>query len=950
MKRLLILFTAVTAVAAAQGQPRPAPARMGAVNGQIVDGGTNKALQGAYIEFKLLSDTTVVRQANSQPDGKYTVANMPFGDYRVRVSYMGYDNFDSSVTVNMRNMTIAAFYLNQNSLRIEGAVVSAPMIRVSMHGDTIVYNAQAFKTSEDADAEAVIKQLPGAEVKDGTVKVQGKTVSKILVDNKETYGTDVSETMKTIPANMLEKIEVFDKLSDFAETTGINDGDDYTVMNFVTGIKFALFGEASAMYGHKDMYAAGARFNIVTGGHRFGINGGANNTGAASSFGDLQTPGMFGGGGYGAMTGSRGGSSAGNKVRNASSGLTYNYEKDENFRFNTNYSFRHSKNGSLSESETWYLNNPLFARQTSWTQSTTKNDGHNFGMSTRWRINKKNNVNARLMGTVSDSGSTSDYEQLYFEEALAEVVQKFAGNSLNSTDSYNIRLQANYGLQLGDKGRSLSIGIQGGASKSDGDSSSDALIRLLAKTQDSTSLSRSVNDSRRRNMQVRMRYYEPLNRYTHLSLNYDLELSHNDGNRRSETFAEAINQWNEWGAGSNVMTRNDQTHEYGVGINYNKNNNRLRGDVSHEIQTLSADSSLPRAWNDRKTWQFIDFQVEWRKQITPQKSFSIDLTTSSGAPSLDQIQDFDEISTSGQRVTGGNPRLRPTHSYETMLSYNNYLLASSTSFAIFASGNITANPIGTDKTTIAADAGFTTPNGTWLAKGTEYYRPVNMRQQQWNLNTGFSWGRPVKWLKSNFNTNLGIGYTETPGLANGQLNTARSQTYNWAAHLNTNFSEKMIIGAGYDVSFNYTGNTNALYSNYNAWTNALNFNFYWLTWKDFTVRANADYSITKVRSGSDYSYERLMANFALGKKLFKNKRGEISLAVNDIFNQRRSDNRNDYGDRITFNRNFRIGRYYSLTFIYRLRNFSREDGAGFGRGGRGGHGSRGGGRRIPINL
>ncbi len=962
MNRLLLsaLLMLLSITVQAQTQNRNTSSRRtGSVSGQIIDSSTSEPLFEALIEFRSVSDTTFVHRAKSLQDGKFTASNLPYGAYTVEVSYLGYETYYTKMTVNARNMTVAAFYMVQGTLVAEGVEVVGQMIRVSMHGDTIVYNPNAFKYAEDADAEAVIKQLPGVEVTDEGVTVQGKNVAKILVDNKETYGTDVKETMRTIPAEMLKSIQTYEKLSDFAETTGVSDGDKYTVMNFVTDIKFAYFGDLSAMYGWDDMYAAGARWNIVTGDHRFGINGGANNTGALAAFDDMVAPGMFGGGGYGGAMARGSEASANSKTRNMSSGMTYHFEPSEDFRLNAHYRYGGSDNESRSSSETFYFNDRIYDydRQTSTSRSRSDNDDHNMEAMSRWKIDAHNTINVRIGGSFSDGSSSSFGRQEYFEDGVLDLIQLLATDGDSNNSSYNLSGQINYGVKLGDSGRSFRIGLNGGMSKNDGNSYIDGhTIRRISKYPfiDSLGRSRSLSDRRNHTVQWQAEYFEPLSEYLHVLLSVDGRYSYSNRDSRAEKWDYLPDhfddgEWVAWGQGSGVMTQRDSRHRIAPGLSYSKNNDEFQLRAGYSRFDLDGESVLPIAWKDSRSFDGLYFNIYYKKQITPQKSAYIQLGSESETPDLDDLQAIDHISPNSLLVSGGNPDLKRYTSYWTMISYNSFELSNSSSFSAWVHGDVSLNSIGMDRYSIndmlegwdPATETWTSPNGTKLIAGQEYTRSINIDRSIWSVNVGTTYGRPLPFLKSNFNARLSWSLSESPGSANGEDNIARSNYFVLSTDLNSNFSEDLIIGLNYRIMPQFTTNTNKGFRDNQRLAQSAEMSFYWLTWKNFVFRAEAKYDFMHSKQdGVDkpIRYESVMANIAIGKKLFKNRRGEITFAINDLFDQTDFNSSSSGLDRMTYSVNRGLGRYYSLSFSYRLRDFSRDDrggrrnGSGYGRG------------------
>jgi hypothetical protein len=922
MKRLILVALALVAFAMTTQAQTP---RTGTFNGRVLDGASINVMEGALIKLRSVADTTVLRGAWSMGDGKFTIPNVPYGEYTVEVSFVGYRDYHSKVTMNMRNMTVADFYMSAESLRAEGVVVTAPMIRVSMHGDTIIYNPKAFDVAEDADAEAILRQLPGVEVIDGQVKVNGESVQQILVDNKETYGTDVQEVMKTIPANVLESIEVYKKLSDFAETTGINDGNDYTVMNFKTGIKFGTFGDAMAMWGWEKMYAAGARWNLVTGSHRFGVNGGINNTGALSSFRDMSSPGMFG------ADGSQYGSSSGNKTKNIASGMTYNYEPSEDFRVNTNYRYGKAENELHSSEETRYYSNPLYDRMLSATMNDSERNQHNFGASTRWKIDSRNNINARINGSFSDNDNTFEGEERYFNEAVADAVREIFSDGTSSGEGYSLTGNANYGLKIGDRGRNFAVGVNGSMSKTDSRSHNNSNeIRL--NMPDNDFRHRSLNDYDRHGFTWKAEYFEPLSPYLHALIGLNASYEFADNSRNADEWDYLEEKWAQWGTGSGVMKERNFSHRIAPGLIYNKNNNEFQLRAGFVRFDLWGESVLPKAWEDKRNFNGVYANFNYERQLTPQKSVRMRLSTNSETPDIDDLQGIDYVHANGYTVSGGNPGLKTTTTYTSSLSYNAYNTRTSASFGLWLSGS--ANPMswGTDKYTVTEPEGWPTLNGTQLEIGQEYTRPINIERTTWSANLGMHYGRPLKPIKSNLNVSFDANYNERPGLVNGRSNTAKTTTFSLNAGIYSNFSEKMNFQLSYYLAPEFTENTNKGdetqrgFANNRGLSQYGRMNFYWLTWKNFVLRADVRYNYMRINQdgqAQDYRSENVMTNLAIGKKVFKGRSGEITLAVNDLFNQSRNDNMRTYNDRVRYTRITGLGRYYSLSFRYRLNNFQK---------------------------
>ena len=215
---------------------------------------------GAQIELMSLRDTLDKKYALTAIRGAYQFKQVQAGKYRVIASSLGYVADTMEITVERgKDLVIPEWEVEMERHKIDEVSVVTQAIRTSINGDTISYNASAFKVLPDADADELLSKLPGLKVDGGTITTQGETVQKILVDGREFFGSDVSQAIKTLPAQIVKSVEVFDKLSDEAEFSGIDDGNSYKAINLVTKIKTAAFGKVNALYAMEPENADGIK-------------------------------------------------------------------------------------------------------------------------------------------------------------------------------------------------------------------------------------------------------------------------------------------------------------------------------------------------------------------------------------------------------------------------------------------------------------------------------------------------------------------------------------------------------------------------------------------------------------------------------------------------------------------------------------------------------------------
>ncbi|MEL6923550.1 MAG: carboxypeptidase regulatory-like domain-containing protein [Bacteroidota bacterium] len=272
-KFLLILFvnTMLSQLAAQSGQ----------VQGVVMDS-TETTLAAATVVVLQQSDSVMVNFGITEEDGAFQFKRLAYGNYLLQISFIGYENFSApfSLSENGAAFDFGNILLSTASADLEEVLVKAEHVPVSMSRDTINYNADAFKTREGAVVEDLLKKLPGVQVqRDGTIKAQGETVNKVYVDGKEFFGNDPKIATKNLPANAIDKVQVYDKKSDLAEFSGVDDGQESKTINLQLkeDKKQGYFGSIEAGYGTQERYEGNFNLNRFAGKTQFSALGKINN-------------------------------------------------------------------------------------------------------------------------------------------------------------------------------------------------------------------------------------------------------------------------------------------------------------------------------------------------------------------------------------------------------------------------------------------------------------------------------------------------------------------------------------------------------------------------------------------------------------------------------------------------------------------------------------------------
>ena len=277
-KTLLTLFVALLATSVFAQQ-------RGTLTAKVVDAGTGEGVPGAVVTITSAKTPDKPKQLLTAYAGALSVPSLAYGDYTLEISFLGYETHKSEFRIGASKLDLGTLELKEG-LRIE-TVVKEAQLRTSQKGDTVSYNAGAFKVTSDADVEGLLKKMPGITVTDGTVEAQGEEVKKVFVDGKEFFGEDVTTAIKSLPAQAVDRVEVYNKLSDAAEFSGMDDGEGYKAINIVThaNMRQGQFGKLYAGYGYdadtktesQHKYIAGGNVNIFQGDTRISLIGLFNN-------------------------------------------------------------------------------------------------------------------------------------------------------------------------------------------------------------------------------------------------------------------------------------------------------------------------------------------------------------------------------------------------------------------------------------------------------------------------------------------------------------------------------------------------------------------------------------------------------------------------------------------------------------------------------------------------
>ena len=903
---------------------------------------------GAAIELTSLRDTLDKKYTISAIRGAYQFKGIPAGEYRMTATSLGYKTAVQEIKVTgEKTMTIPAWFIEEDNLKIEEVSVVTQAVRTTINGDTIVYNASAYKVLPDADADELLAKMPGIKVDGGTVEAQGETVQKILIDGREFFGNDVATAIKTLPAEAVKSIEVFDKLSDEAEFSGIDDGNSYKAINIVTHnkMKTAIFGKMNAQYAFEPRsYEETQHYGSIDGNLNFFRE-------------KSKTTVRF---------------RANNMNGNAESkmgmgGLNYinSWGDKDAIKLEGSYTFNANNNKHKSWTERDYflteeeLNSPnpdeIYEHYESNSRNQNKSYNHNFNSRFEWRISQRQRLMLRAQVSFNDnSGNNNSSSDYYPISGIDYITLQNWGHS--NSDGLNANINGNYFLRLGEKaGRVLNINFN--ANYSDNNSGSE---NYSEKKVNEPIQQRSTSDNQNYRVNGNITYAEPLGERAQITVGYNANYSDSNADRLTHLydFENHIYQEQISPEYSNRNATTYFTQRIGPGFRFSNDGTTISGMLNYQHVAMNSERVYPAVFVlPRKTFQDLTYSVMTRIKLNMENRISLRVSSNTSNPSVNQLQDVVDIS-NVNHISAGNPNLKPSYSHRANFNYTHSGIERGTTFSINFGGSKVQRAI--VNSIIKNQPGYPIYSAdgkellTTLSPTGQFSKPVNINGD-WSYNGGLSYGFPLNFIGCNFNIDAHGSYSQQPSLINDILNKSKRYTLGGGVMLGSNFSEYVDFRFRYSPNYNNVRNTMSTNGDNEYIQHNLNGNIRVVFGFGLTLHANGNYFkyVGLNSTAQNLNREELICNFGIGMKVLK-KLGEVQLIANDVFNQNEGFNRSWNSQFMQNSTSSVIGRYYGIRFSYNLRHYGRtrkgkviddsrhrDSEGGFMPGGMGGHGGGG---------
>ena len=992
MKRLIVLlFAAAFAISAF--------AQSGKVTFSIIDNQSKKGLPGAVVEVYPTAKPDNKKYYTSGANGYVSIPSLSYGDYTMVATFIGYKDLTKEFKVNAASSSLGKLYIDEAAERIETVVKTAKALRTSQNGDTLSYSAGAFKVSNDADVEGLLKKMPGINITNGSVEAQGETIKKIFVDGKEFFGDDVNTAIKSLPAEAVDRIEVFNKLSDQAEFSGMDDGEGYKAINIVTkpGMRQGQFGKMYAGMGYEPnweknnaedfakghKWIVGGNVNFFQGDARVSLIGLFNNVNQQNfSFEDiLGVSGAQPGRGMRGTVGQYMVSQQNGIALVNSLGANYSDEwgRRNNVKFQGSLFFNHTDTDNNSETEKWY-ESPMPTGYM-WKQGVSNTINYNARFNARldWKISR----NASLMSRTSFSyqgnnptsnseGYTHGYEYDAESEDDHQAMSYMKSYSWSKMNAFRFNEFLQLRTKLGKPGRTLTVdgrfNYQNNERKQKTTANdangvtyndptySDEYNNYFGEGNSWQDMANSSiffsplyqyihRPSEEYTIRANVTYNEPISNSAQVSLQYRMLYEH-EMNDKKTYYTDA--QYGNMVLNENMSQKFQSgfwTHRVGPGFRYSKSKNTVVLNLSYQRDIL--DGSIVGTQGDKIDKHYNKFSYFGMANIAFNKenTLRVFLRSWSGNPSVTQLQSIFDVS-NPQYISIGNKALNPSFTHNLSMHYNLSKVEKGITFMWMFNAQMQQDYISTS--TWNNPNGFELPadfNGVTIPTDQEgkAYRPKEVTSYEnmdgyYSLRTHVSLGLPLSFMKCNLNIKGGVVYNRVPSAiyATGtgsvlenminhvyDTNYANNIGYDAGVTLGSNISENLDFTISWNGTYNQAWNTIGNTDKNEYFNHSVNGNVKWTFLKRLTLTGAISY-VQYLGFTDKYNEDYVLCNVYLGCKVFKNKRGEVQVGVNDIFNQNTSFARSTGSGYTQNSWNSCIGRYFSVQFVYNLRHFGKK--------------------------
>jgi len=918
MKRLIALIAVVhiCIISAAQNS---------SIKGVITDTANKRNLENTVISLLRSKDSVLYKFTRSKADGFFLLNSLDTGNYELFIHHKAYASYtDHLLLSDDKTIDLGKIMLSLKANLLKDVVVRSQIAAIRMKGDTTEYTADSFKVRPGASVEDLLRQMPGFTIdKDGKITAQGTNIEKVLVDGEEFFGDDPTIATKNLPADAIDKVQVFDKKSDQAAFTGIDDGQSKKTINLKMkeDKKKGYFGKIEAGSSVNDRWNNSVMFNRFRAKQKFSAYGIMSSTGSIGL--GWQDKNSYGGGDDtyyddfgGAATGDNdfdgwNSSYSGQGLPKSWAGGANYSNKFNADKENVNASYRYNKLDIENESKSLsraILNKGALVTNSSATSYSSKFRHAGNGMY-EWNIDSSTSLKLYANGQTGKINTVNN-NLSELRNQLDTLINRTKGSSSQIGESQKLNATMLLRKKFKKAGRTFSLDLDERYSKSTSTGYLFANITTFDENRlpiDSITDQQKLNDAKTSVINAKAVYTEPFSKKVFMEVSYAIRNSRNN----SERFSFDKNADGKY-ADTNFIYSNSYrfnvlTNTAGLAFSYNDKKITASAGSDVAFQHFNQDDLINDSTISRHYTNLFP-RMNFRYKTNNTSGFFLNYNGRTRQPSITQIQPIRD-NTNPLVVYDGNPLLKQEFNHNVSLGYNTFKVLGQKYFYLEGQYSQTNNAIVTSQYT----------NDT---TGKTIYRYINSNgNSNSSLNVGYS--RTLKKLDLRVRMSLDANFSKISNFINDVKNDTRNNAYGirWGAgkYVDKKYSFYYYAGITFNISKSSVNST--INNNYWVQNHGLYFNIQLP--KKFEFNTDIDYNIREKTALFTSNNNVFLWNAYIGKKILKNDKGLIKFSAFDILNQNKGFFRTQNNNVLLQQNYLTINRYFMLQFVW---NFTKTPG------------------------
>ncbi len=878
------------------------------IKGKVLDENSDPMMQASVRVLK--PDSTLVKGVLTNENGAFTISGINAGNYIVETSFVGYDSQSRNIKISNADITLKPVEMQAGALMLREAEVVGVRTPIKVMQDTVEYNADAYRTQPNAVVEDLLKRLPGVEVdSEGKITANGKSVTKILIDGKEFFADDPTVASRNLPVDMVDKLQVVERKSDLARITGVDDGEEETVINLTVkkGMNNGWFGNAEAGYGTDDRYKANFIVNRFWNGNQLTLLGNFNKVNELG-FNDGMS------GRFRRFGGDKG------ITKSQALGLNFNIGNKEIFRVGGNIMYSHTDRDTRTSSARTYI----FPDSSSYydTEKNSRDKGNTFRADFRvqWNPDSMNTFEFRPNFSYSKNDSWSDSYALTRNGLLANVTES-RNKQYSRGTSYEFRGNLIYNHKFRSRpGRSFSVfanyNITDTREKTDNYSWNKFF--LLG---DSIDIMDQWTDNHtwNNNISARVSWTEPLGNVKNgnfLTFAYRFQYRWNNADKL--TYDHPV-LWPDGFEGNPVIGQElEFNDELSNQFRNDYMNQDIRAGFKHVSKTGSIDVGLSLVPQMSKSINLLDDEktiparhvfnfapyLRYRYKMGKSRSMNVDYMGRSSQPSMNQLQPVADIS-DPLRIVIGNPDLKPSFSHNVRFRFQDFNADAQRSIMAMIDGTLNQNSIVSKTTYNDQTGGQTTTyenvSGVWNIRGMNMLSmPLRNRQFMFNNFLMLNYSTSVSFNNGDRNRSGSFMMREQPGIS-WRPDYVELELRPFYSLQTVNYSMPTTAGRTvHSYGGSFRGTYNAPFG--------------------LSVGSDVEYSATSGYS-QGYDSKQWMWNANISYSFLRGRAMTVSLKAYDLLQQKSNISRTvtaNYSEDIRYNS---LTRYFMVSVAYKFNTF-----------------------------